>query len=319
MHRIIYIGNFGPDHSTENHYARSLRILGHEVTEIQENSANAIALAERECAAHDADLLLYTRTWGLHPDRFKRMLKRTRRRGVVSAAVHLDIWHGLARVDEVRTQAMFAMDHVFTADGEHEAEFAADGINHHWLRPGVYGPECYDAERERMPWDVAFVGSKGYHPEWPHRPRLIEWLRETYGDRFVHVGGDGDHPGKGVALRGEALNTLYASVPIIVGDSCFATRTSRYWSDRFYETWGRGGFLIFPHIEALASEVGLAYPAWNVGEWGNLRNEIDYWLSRTPGERMMQRLRIADTVRTKCTYTQRAAELLDVVFGEDAP
>jgi hypothetical protein len=30
------------------------------------------------------------------------------------------------------------------------------------------------------------MGSTGYHREWDYRPRLIDWLRQSYGSRCAH-------------------------------------------------------------------------------------------------------------------------------------
>ena len=52
-------------------------------------------------------------------------------------------------------------------------------------------------------------------------------------------------------MRGADLNDLYASVKIAVGDSCYADRSTRYFSDRAFEAPGRGAFSLFPRIPAL--------------------------------------------------------------------
>src|SRR5690606_35918409 len=161
---------------------------------------------------------------------------------------------------------MFKVAHVFTADGGHDAEFARDGVNHHWLPPGVNHEEAVDVERDHGGWWlppefpekvcdrlfegrylVGFAGSDGYHPEWPHRPALVRWLRDTYKDRFVHLGGSSTP-----RVTGLALNWAFGRVPVWVGDSCLTRPDFPYWSDRVPETWGRGGFLVHPRVDAMA-------------------------------------------------------------------
>jgi len=154
---------------------------------------------------------------------------------------------------------------------------------------------------------VAFVGSKGYHPEWPHRHELIDFLRARYGERFVHVGPDGQRP----TTRGHDLNVLYASVPVVVGDSCFAHWSGRYWSDRFPETWGRGGFMVFPRIDSLR-EYAAQYPMWDVGDWDRLKMVVDLWI-KNPVDRDGFREVLHQLTYRDHTYHNRLAELLDVV------
>lgn len=326
--RIVYIGNYGPAHSTENHYARSFEALGHEVVRMQEPSDVAETkpflheVWDEVRSAPETALLLYTRTWGLLPaEDAERLWRAVEELGCVTAAVHLDRWHGLGRVDELRSQAMFSVGHVFTADGDHHTEWEAAGINHHWLRPGVVADECYDAEPDpewQGRWSVAFVGSAPigggtYHTEWPHRGELVRQLRSWYGRRFVHVGNGGqlannhDRPN----LRGDDLNRLYASVAVTVGDSCLMTPDGRYASDRVYEAPGRGGFLIHPALGFLQDEIG-DYPSWALGNWTELRERIEYWLVN-PAEREAKRQEISAAVRSRSTYTHRAAEMLDVL------
>lgn len=316
MTRIAYVGNFGPPHSTESHYARSFERLSCDVVRVQENADHPGDLPGALAHVRDAhdeyplDLVLYTRTWGLDLATSWRTFRALEADGVRTAAVHLDTWKGLDREAEVVTQSMFRVQDFFTVDGDAADLWERAGVHWHYLPAGVVEDEAIDTEpfdRTECPWDVAFVGSRGYHHEWSHRPELVDWLRSRYGDRFVHVG-DGDLPTK----RGvDDLNRFYRTVPVIVGDSLGAELGSRYWSDRFYETYGRGGFLIFPRIRALIDEVG-PYPAWNVGDWDELGRGVDRWLNDAQGREVYRR-EIADVVRTRCTYTERAATILETV------
>jgi hypothetical protein len=308
VRKVAYIGNFKPDHSTENHYARAFEANGCRVFRLQEDEFKP----DDARALHRQDglsLLLYTRTWDLPMAEMWHLYRDLEADGVLTAAVHLDIWRGLDREHELVTQSMFRVGDFFSVDGDAGDVYGRAGINWHWCPPGVVADECYDAEplpRDECPWDVAFVGSRGYHVEWPHRPELIDRLRAWYGDRFVHVGGDGDVP----TTRGHDLNRFYATVPVIVGDSLGAHAGTSYWSDRFTETYGRGGFLIFPYIGALERLIGTSYPSWTIGFWEELKRLIDVHLA-DPETRQAVRRRVAYAVRTEHTYTQRAAAILE--------
>jgi hypothetical protein len=200
----------------------------------------------------------------------------------------------------------------FTDDGV----LAAEHENAHYLRAGCHGPEAHDSEPyppwEPL-WDVAFVGTSPGHPEWPHRAELVAHLRDWYGHRFLHLGPGGqtvtdDSQNVRADLRGHWLNRLYRSVPIVVSDSLFHDPDLPYWSERNYEVWARGGFLVHPANELLRQETGYV-SSWTVGDWGSLRTEVDYWRN-SPTARETYRQAMQETVRTRCTYEVRAAELL---------
>lgn len=326
--RIAYVGNYQPDlpkdlnegipWSTESHVALSFEALGHEVIRIQENGSDPFRLA----LDAEPDLFLWTRTWPVDTTRALRTLLEFHQRGIPTAAFHLDIFRGLRRSgkDEY-AHPMFQCDHVFTADGEEPEQWTSRGINHHWLRPGVLAAECVPGtpQPQFAEYDVCFVGSRQYHPEWPHRWQLIDFLRKTYGKRFLHVGGDGEYPGTGHALRGQALNDLYASIPVFVGDSCFAHPRAKYWSDRAYEAPGRGAFQLFPYIEALAKEIvagRVCQLYYELENWDDLKEEIDIWVSEFRSDVTSRPQWVATSsayIRDNCSYTQRCEELLRTI------
>jgi hypothetical protein len=135
-------------------------------------------------------------------------------------------------------------------------------------------------------------------------------LHDTYGWRFGHYGNDGIQ-----VLRGHDLNVALASAKVVVGDSCFGGRPN-YVSDRYYETRGRGGFLIHPHVFGVDQE-GVGWYMHGVYEDASLaalKKEIDFWLERDQKREDMRR-RGFEWVKNNETYTHRAQEILDVVFG----
>jgi len=320
--RVAYIGNFEPPHSTENHYAISFEALSCQVTRFQENRTSE---ADVRAALDQTDLLLYTRTWNSLDKATARIIAEPPD-GVVTAAVHLDVWWDLDREDEPATSAMFRAQHVFTADGRYPDRWAALGVNHHYLMPAVVdldlvGERLGTPDPDRWPFDVAFIGSKHYHHEWPFRPALIDYLAARYGKRFAHVGGDGAVRGTdGGAMRGQELNDLYATVPVIVGDSCFAAPDIPYVSDRAFETPGRGGFSVFPAINEVQSELW-SVPSQVYYQPGNLDSVgmvVDLWLERfADNPKLHEGLTAqgARWIKGHATYTKRAATILTVGFA----
>ena len=173
--RIAYIGNFEPRHSTENHVRLSLEHLGHEVLRVQENRTS---MDQLELLLPQADLVLYTRTWGLPGAPMLDLWQRLKERDIPTVSYHLDLYRGLARTDLYERLAPLGItspaddpfwrtEFCFTVDGDPDSAlwFQEQGINHYWMRAGVYHAECYRvAVPERYP--VLFCGSYGYHKEW---------------------------------------------------------------------------------------------------------------------------------------------------------
>jgi hypothetical protein len=314
--RVAYCGNFQPSvraedrFSTEWHIAQTLRGLGHVVIQIQENGVHPSRVLGQ---CEEADLFLFTRTWGqtINMDHIRGL----RAAGIPSASLHLDLYVGLRRQAQIEGDAFWATDYVFTPDGSSEAAefFASKGINHHYLKPGVFKPECGDGKpRPELAHEVAFVGGGANygHPEWPYRRQLVKWLQQSYGARYGKYG----YPEP--TMRGQDLNDLYASATVVVGDSvCIDFTKEHYWSDRVYETIGRGGFLIMPYIIGLEEEFtdGETIVFYQFGDLDELRRKIDYYIEH---EDERERIRKAGQVyvREHATYHNRLKQLLAVVF-----
>lgn len=310
--KILYVGNFTRPWCTEVHVAASLESLGHRVVRAQENTIDWSQHPGVRTAigrTDDVELVLWTRTWAVDSDAATAMLERFRDAGAPSAAFHLDRWFGLDREYQVTTEPFFqAVDAVFTADGGHDAEFAAAGVPHTWLPPGVFDVDCRRRGRRLRQFvsDVAFVGSHPYpHPAWaPYRDELIGRLRGHFGDRFKLWP-------QGRAVRGQALNDLYASAAVMVGDSCLAGGAHRYWSDRVPETIGRGGFIIHPFVGGL-EEWYPTMPTYTLGDFDGLIEQIEWWLAR-PNARAEKAEELRAVVLTRDTYKHRMATLLDTM------
>lgn len=316
--KVTYIGNFRPAHSTENHLAATLTDLGATVVVVQQDEADA-HWPRVTNEALSSDLVLYTRThsWGDLP-RGDRLWEACAEAGVRTASVHLDLFIGITREEDVvRRDPLFTTGTVFTPDGDHDEEWRGYGVNHEYLRAGVLRDEARPGVRSPHyeGFDVAFVGSSfRYHQEWQYRQRLLAFLEAEYGDRFLLVPRRGEP-----AVRGQALNDLYATVPVIVGDSlCLNRERATYWSDRPYETVGRGGFLVMPHVDALAEEFYYAdalvtYP-WD--DFPALRRTVDRHVEMfrdAPEMRDAMTGASSAWVRDHASYTNRVIQMLDTL------
>lgn len=312
--RIAYVGNFVPEHSTENHVRQAWIDEGHEVVRVQEGEPGELqTLIDR---VRDVDLILWTRTADLAAKVGTRaqweLLTAADRANVPTVAFHLDRWWGLNREATVWESPFFRCRYVITADGGHQDEFASVGVNHFWLPPAVSLPETEPGEAQakyRSP--LAFVGSwqGGYHKEWTHRADLVRWLQLKYRND-IKFWPQPNQPG----IRGEELRNLYASVDVVIGDSCLVGNATRYWSDRIPETIGRGGFLIHPYVEGIEDHftVGEHITTWGIGHWNVLKNEIDMALG-SPELRKRVAAAGREHVREHHTYNRRVNQILEIV------
>lgn len=328
--RWAYIGNFAPAHSTENEIARALEANGHDVTRLQENDEQTWRDLTSASLPGSPEVLMWTRTgwdWKViagwsHDEALavqQAALDNVRRLGVATVGYHLDRWWGLDREGQV-AEPFFHVDMLCTADGGHDPEWAAAGVNHRWFPPAVSHLECDGGEHRReVASPVVFVGSwrPGYHREWTHRPELIDFLRRHFRGRVRFW------PAKGrPAVRGQALRDLYASVRVVVGDSCLVPNAdgspcARYWSDRVPETVGRGAFLLHPWVEGIDEHFkdGEHLRLWPLGDWSELGSLIEHYLAHDD-----ERRRIAEEgrrhVRENHTYAVRMRQLTDALVTE---
>lgn len=265
----------------------------------------------------DVDIILWTRTgdlaakWG-HKKQLD-MLRQAERLDIPTIGFHLDRWWGLDREHLVSEEPFFQCSVVFTADGGHQDEFKAAGVNHIWLPPAVSLAETVPGECDkRFDSDIAFVGSwqPGYHKEWKHRPQLIDWLSKTYPHQVKFWPRPNEH-----AVRGTDLRNLYATARVIVGDSCLVGGVKNYWSDRIPETLGRGGYLIHPYVEGIREHFtpGEHLVTWPLYDWKELKRLIDLSLALAPTERR----EIAEDGRahviTYHSYDVRVNQILKVI------
>lgn len=317
--KIKYIGNFTmTPYSTENEVRKALEHLGHEVILMQENDPSTW----REGDPFGCDFLLWTRTgWtpahlGFTYDEFhnvqRQMLAKAKGASIPTAQIHLDRWWGLAREADIAVEPCFRCDLVCTADGGHDETWERLGINHRWLPPAVSSFECDPGAFDpKYASDVAFVGSwQGYHPETTHRFELIDYLKSRGDCRFW------PEPGE-PAIRGEELRNLYASVKVIVGDSCLVNQPNgRYCSDRIPETLGRGGFLIHPHVIGVTD--GTLYRdeshliTWGRGSFDHLSDRIATYLHNDQARREIAQDGRSHVLNT-ATYTHRMKTLIEWV------
>ena len=308
MAKITFLGNFRVDYTTETHHTKTLESIGHQVVRLQESEATSEEVFNN---AINSDLFVWVHTHGWNtPGRLtmQDMLIELKRHNVPSMTYHLDLWLGLSRQKDLRRKPVYLyIDHFFTVDKKMAEWFNKQtSVKGHYIPAGVYDKECtYTPAAPRE--EVIFVGSKTYHPEWPYRPKLINFLSQTYGARFNLYGREG----LGI-VRGQDLNNLYASTKVVVGDTlCPEFKYADYWSDRIYETLGRGGFLIHPYIQGLEKEFEdkkhIVFYEYN--NLKQLQELINYYLDNDE-EREKIRKSGHELVKNNYTYKNRWEAIL---------
>lgn len=311
--KVVFVGNFRVPFTTENDLAWSYEKLGHKVIRMQEDYVRTDDVLLQ---AKNADMLHYVHTHGWETRgniTMAEVLRKLERAGIPTVSTHLDTWFGLKRATDVANHPFWQTQYVFTADGGADEWIKSLGINHFYLKAGVVERDCFIGDyRQEYAHDVVFVGSRNYHPEWPYRPQLVNWLERTYGSRFAHYGGDG----RGV-VRGKQLNDLYASAKVVVGDSLNLNfDRQEYWSDRIYETTGRGGFIIHPFIEGLQNDFDFDHEliVYQYRNFDELKSKIDYYLAYDVERERIQKAGHERTKRDH-TYTNRVQQIIEIVMG----
>lgn len=296
--RIAYIGRF-KEVWDEGSIVAGLRMYGHDVLKIDEsqlyNNNDLMTLV----TDFGAQLVLFNKLRiAQQPAAF---IKMCRMAGLPTVSWTFDLLLGHpARQDSVATYSFLYADYCFLTDGGHQAEYKALGINKYTLRQGI--PDEFNYMVEAKPTiDVLFVGTE--NGTFPYRQRMLKFLAETYGDRFVWVGKNDP-----TAVRGHKLNELYASAKIVIGDCMYG---ENYWSNRVYETLGRGAFLIHPRVKGLEKEYNpyQHYIPYDWADFEQLKEKIDYFLEHPE---LRDKIRTAAFEFTKWHYkmSDRCKELI---------
>ena len=300
MKTILYIGDFRASFSTERYIAHALETLGYKVIQRQEDSFNTKSLQAvlDDIKALNPVLVMFSKG---KPGNGVAFIEGLRALGIPTCSWIFDLYFDLPidRAYRLRIKdAPFNADVVYVTDGGHHEQFKELGIVSKTLRQGIHEPEAilYDREKTR---DIIFVGGNVYHT----RNDLLGGLKLRYGNRFEQFGNKPDNQ-----VRGLPLNELYASTKIVVGDS---QKSDYYWSNRLYETLGRGGFLLHPYVKGIEEEFEdskhlVLYERDNLQD---LYAKIDYYLTHDE-EREKIRKAGHELVKTKYRYKDRCVELM---------
>ena len=308
--KVLYIGNFSINSVGEPEIAWALEQLGHTVKQLPE-TGTTIADVKNELNRSRYDLLLFAKFRVGTSQEVREFLQQLRVglyvRKTPSVCWLFDLYWGYRRENEIKMDMLgaFAADVVFTTDGGHEAMWKRYRINHFLLRQGIdervkVGKPVFPTKAE-----IGFIGSRLTWAGWPYRGQLIDFLSATYGDRFGHFG---DSSNGMKEVRHEELNNLFATLKIVLCDTVYSPY---YWSNRIYETIGRGGFAIHPRVEGLSSEFKEFehFIPYQLGNFKDLKNKIDFYLSEDKRRETIRKAGF-DYCHQTHTYKNRVKELL---------
>jgi len=311
---ITYYGNFKSTWSTETYMANAFEAAGVNVNRLR-NFPKTMA----DVPSCDMFLTSY-RSPAKDINRACRdLFADLGRAGVVTAGYHQDLFFGVDGRNGLVSPAFsfWAADFVFTADGGNQGKFKEHGVVHYPISPAVPAEECVlGTPRPEYDADIIFVGQCNYmHKQWTFRRRMLDFLSETYGDRFQTWGPKADSPRM---IRNKDLNDLYASAKIVVGDALYSPH---YWSNRLFEVPGRGGFLLFPNIEGMGdyftvgkNMITFEYDRGALSDFAEIGRQIDFWLTHDK-EREAVRIAAHEHVKANHTYTHRVREMLSIIEG----
>ena len=251
------------------------------------------------------DVVIYTKLRIPDAQRFISIMKRN---GIKTVCWVPDLYFGVSREEEVHKKTpMFQADYVFSPDGGNQEKFKALSINHIPLKQGVSQGSCVeedDIKRKDKKIDVLFVGSADKSIHGDGREQLLKFLQKTYGDRFYWAGAHNSDQ-----YRGNDLTDLIASAKIIIGD---CVDSPDYWSNRLYETIGRGGFMLHPYVRGIEKHYtpGLHFNVYERNNFTELKKKIDFYIESDDMRNDIIKNGLEHT-KSKHTLSHRAMSLLE--------
>lgn len=146
--RIVIYGNFSISYCSENHHAKSLEALGHEVIRLQEQvvTTDEVLL---ESLMSDVLVWIHTHGWINKGRPMGEVLEILKRKNIITLAYHLDLYMPLKeRWQQYVNDPYFnGLQHFFITDKLHADWFNENTeVKGHYIPAGVYHEECYIAE-----------------------------------------------------------------------------------------------------------------------------------------------------------------------------
>lgn len=311
--KIAFIGKFNEIHHEEGK-ALSLERLGNTVYRFDETTFNTNNLLNNtnSLLSISPDVVIFTKLRIPNSMEFIRTMKSNNILTVSWFPDYCNVgqWENTSfKMNDLRNCPIANSDLVLIPDNTNTTKWKALGVNQRCVRQAIYDECCYKGiKTKHFDADILFVGSIN-NGLYKYRIKLIDFLKTTYGNKFIHYGMSND-----MHLRGNDLNNAIASVKIIIGDSVYAPE---YWSNRIYETIGRGGFCIHSSTSGLDKEyeVGKHFDIYTTNDLNNLKEKIDYYLKE---DDLRNTISNAGMEYTKQNHTllNRSKQVIDIISKE---
>lgn len=295
--KILYIARFNNLWNQEQ-IAQSFEYLGHKVVRVEDTTPipEIIGDIEREMP----DLVLWAKL-SVRGDPTP-IFKRLKELSIPSSSWTFDLYFGYYREEDIPHYNFLKADYVFTTDGGNDNNWKEKCINHKTVRQGIFHKEAF-MEESKKDVDILFVGRE--NPYYSYRQKMLKAVSEKYDLMWIGRYNTNE-------IRGIKLNSLYGRSKIVIGDSVYSPH---YWSNRLYETIGRGGFTIFPNIEGIEQEFenGKHFILYENGNIDDLLEKIEYYLKHDE-EREKIRKQGFEFCKENYPYYKRCKQLLDHIY-----
>lgn len=296
------------DNRWKDDLAESAEMLGWDVVHLSAKAPTEDIL--RECK-NGADMFLWSRSHNWNPQGdVDGMLRRIEDLGIPTVSQHMDLYWGIKhREPQIGVDPFWSCQYVFTADGGHQKEFAERGVNHYWCPPAMSKRWIGrgTVNHQKYPAPIVFVGGYYSPAHGRHRVELLRWARGKYFSKFRH------YDGKRSRIWGPALNDLYTTAHVAIGDSA---PSNYYWSDRVVHTLGRGGLLAHTSVRGMkdpengfTSDVMIHYER---GGFTSLGKKI---AAITPERRLEMSDRAMALIEERHTWQNRLLDIQGTVLG----
>ena len=304
LSKIAFIGKFENIYDEEGK-ALALEKQGYKVLRFDEDTFGKDPYSlnnEEGLFSESPEYIIFTK---LRVPNYKNILSKASQLGIKTICWVPDLYFGFRDRPKILQEegGIFTSDFVFTPDGGNDKNFRQLGINHFCVRQGIskyYLTPPIGEDNKDL--DIVFIGT--CYSE--RRARLINFLSETYKDKFHWFGKNGANQ-----LRGEELRQVYNRSKIIIGD-CYPS--DFYWSNRVYEALGRGSFLIHPDVKGLETEFeyGKDLFVFERDNFSDLANKINISLEN-PSLRAKVATNGYNKVKERDTLENRAKQVMDLI------
>lgn len=318
--KLAFIGGFERLYDEEGK-AKSFEKIGCDVLRIPEN-----AFAESDIdkiISYQPDVIISAK-YVIRDDLRDKLFSVAKEKNITTIAWHPDLYHYPSLIGKENRLATitnkvgpYSCDYVFSPDGclDSKKLYNKCGINHYTIRQAPYhetvgkysNADISDiVTREEIP--ILFVGEL-YNAGDPFRSYLLSLLDSKYGRDFCWLG-KSEHQ-----VREERLSTVISRTKIVIGESAYFPG---YWSNRIYESIGRGGLTIHPYVPGLEEEFEdgkecIFFNRWN---FEDLFSKIDYYLDKANGnERESIIEKGIERVREDHTLLNRCNQIMDILNG----